>query len=54
VQVRVDVGLSDGTSTEVSGELREGEMVITSDGSAAAPAASSIAPRGQPRPPRIL
>lgn len=54
--VRVTVGLSDGTSTEVTGgALQEGDAVITSDGSTPARPAAVNGPRGGRRgPPRVL
>jgi HlyD family secretion protein len=54
VAVRVELGLSDGTSSEViSGELAPGDRVITSDSTGAGRAATPQ-PSAGPRPPRIL
>jgi HlyD family secretion protein len=53
VRVAVETGLSDGTSVEIkSGELKEGDLVIT--GSDAAAAAATPAAGGQRGPPRVF
>jgi HlyD family secretion protein len=53
--VRVQVGLSDGTNTEiVGGELAEGDQVITGGGGGAGQSGSTPSQPGRMRPPRVL
>jgi HlyD family secretion protein len=58
VAVKIKAGLTDGTNTEVvEGELAEGDVVITGDGSAPVPAGGGLPGGGNNQrrgPPRIL